>query len=497
MLAEFITKNAKSMQGYKSLIKRAITREEFSDFYALDALAPYLANDTDFVRKLPENIKNKIGDLLQRRNKIIWKIANYYYTSIKKIMIDEFGGAPDNCWPTDEEEKAAKLRSVGFKENIINGYGSEIHAILPSNPHEFTPQQFIVMFENIKFGGSWGGKPWADIARLYKELGELIRSLKSSSGEHEVIRWHLDGTFQVKLNELSSIIDRINQAEHNTGSLFTHFQGVDNEGAWITDALNEKAIPNSIQVLKKRVSPDLKDVVQELQRDSVDQNELALQIAEIQLLKWKNKKIKSINDSAAGSKEYLLRNYKDNYISKEELESELKRLNLNVDRDMQTIDNPDGSRDLELALKYSIGENKENAIVGLYLKNRYIDSFLQFIRANSLYDVDADLVRQALSVFSSSKKEIIDNLMRIRNPITPDQVEVSKLLYSIFLHINMDKAIEHYGNNGIFNALSMFATEGFDMKPFKLIYDRLRFNKYTNWETYPERDSTQLSLDLE
>lgn len=494
--------NLKLATGIESLIKRAITRKEFSDFYALDVLAPHLERDSEFIQKLSPENQGKIGNILAQRNILIWKIANYYYSELARVLVSECEGRTGYGWPKDPN-KQAKLEAVGIKEkpgDKPSGYASR--PIIP-DISDFTPEQFIVAFENFEFPSSWGGKPWADIARLYKELSILIKSLKSLksyTGEHKVIRWHLDGTFKQHLNQLSSIIDRINQAEHNSGSLFTHFR--DGESSWITDALNEKAIPNSLKRLKTRVSPDIKPLLEEVDMSGgIDEAEISVQIADIELSKWQRRGKQRAMTEISDMREYEQHRFKTGKISKTNLEDALSRLKIKLNDLLAKIDNPDNNTSLFYDLR---GKLNDTALFGLLVKKKYYGNLLQFVDEINLYNVDAFFLRQAFQTFHSPefRAAMLKNFFRYAD-INIKNSETISFFYNVFKNLDLEEAINDNGKYYVERAIQMFGSHGLDIKEFKPIIDEeirhtYREDEYGNIldppSPAPKRRDKQLSL---
>lgn len=182
----------------ENIIKIAITQQEFSDFYALDAIAPYLEGKEELPKNIREETKSKISDLLLHRNSLVWKIANYYAESMHKAIIKEYyEGCP--TYEENDNSNKQKLNDVGIK-NIDKeiGQGTLRYGNLAKT---FSSKQLIAGFKYLHWPSSFGGEPWANIAILYKELRDLINELKSYVGDHQVIRWHIEGKFKQNLKE--------------------------------------------------------------------------------------------------------------------------------------------------------------------------------------------------------------------------------------------------------------------------------------------------------
>jgi len=270
----------KTALNVQQLIKRALSRQEFSDFYALDLLSPYFSGSTPLPPGLTTS--KKIHDLLLRRNELVWKIANYYAQGMRKAIIGEVRTYAFD-WPTKEADK-----------NALEAVGIDRLSTLKSKDRNLTPTQMIALFDHLDWNSAYGGKPWSNIAQLFKELMEQIGFLKGYVGDHQVVRWHMEGEFKTRLSALVILIDRIHQAEHNTGSLFTHFSGTD-MSSWIEEALNEKAIPGSIQKLREHSSPDIADTLKEVYpTPDVEEDELASQIIEVKMSRFSRKKLQNL-----------------------------------------------------------------------------------------------------------------------------------------------------------------------------------------------------------
>lgn len=237
-----------------NLIKLAITRSEFSDLYLLD-LANAFSDNLSNTEKLK---------LVANRNKLILKISQYYIENIKQAILDEittYGINEENVrWPINHQNQQ-KLLSVGIKQ-------SEPYKI---NINDLDQTEYFFLY--MDWEPSYGGKPWADITRAYHNLCKLYNSVKNPNDVSNI-------------SKIMSALDKIHQLEHNSGSIFSKF--IEGEQKWMHDALTDKAIENSTDVLKQYSSDDVKNITNKLFPDSgLPQNEIDLQRGRVFVERYK------------------------------------------------------------------------------------------------------------------------------------------------------------------------------------------------------------------
>lgn len=229
-----------------NLYKTAIQKRDFYDIYALELLSS-LVDQLD----ISPREKSKI---VKSKNDLLLRVSKYYLDNLFNSIKNESQFAsmhasfPEKNSP-QASKKIEKLKSLPFdtSDKFEVGFG------ISSN--ELSIDQYITLFENMIWSGKFGGEPWANIARLYKDLNDAYKS-KDYSG-------------------IMIAIDRIHQAEHNTGSIFTNFP--DEEWVWIFEALTNKSIQASTIILLRESSEWLHPYIAKL-IDNIDISEDMLDI---------------------------------------------------------------------------------------------------------------------------------------------------------------------------------------------------------------------------
>ncbi len=458
----------------ESLFKRAVTRKDFADFYGLDALSPYFEGKAQLPANMSEEHKAKLKGLLLRRNKLVWEIANYYAQNMRKAIVGELGTSAWE-WP-DEESKKQKLQAVGLKSRS---------AIYDMGAKNFTPEQMIACFQALDWSSAYGGPPWENIAVLYKELVQQIKLLKSYIGSHDVIRWHMDGTFRQRLGSLIVLIDRIHQAEHNTGSLFTHFN--DGISDWIGEALNEKAIPSSVQKIKEKASPDVSEMLGEVYQNEpyADEMEVGSQIAEVQMSRLSRKNLEKLEIKHEKTLGRLQKELASGFINKNEYQTELRMAKENYEYELKN--NAPGSRGALTALTHS-GAVSLNYILAYVLKQKnpeLLQTFLEDNRYNiNLWTMEPAMFKQIAYMGGTGARSAITTALseNARSALYDNAYNPGTLaiIYSMFNNMGM-RQLAQVANLKYF--LNLFKINGYDMSKFVPVEERMKKDPY-DWQYF-------------
>lgn len=447
-------KHALNIEG---LIKRAVSRQDFADFYGLDALSPYFEGTAKLPENMSEEHKAKLKNLLLRRNKLVWDIANYYAQGMRRAIIGEIHTMSWQ-WPYGDDAK--KLKEAGFSDST---------AI--SRARNFTPEQMIACFKYLDWNSQYGGRPWENIAILYKELLEQMKLLKNYIGDHDVVRWHMDGTFKQRLKALITLIDRIHQAEHNTGSLFTHFQ--DGISSWIQEALNEKAIPSSIQKLKEKAAPDVAEMLEEVYKDEpyADEIEIGSQLAEVQMNRETKKQLDQIEKKYKQTVKSLESELKSGWIDQYTYNRKLTNAKQDYQWELQQY-SPGSQKALQNLLHS--GKVPFSYVLAYIFKKNDPRMLQQFLK-NNRYDIDLWIVNPDIfkQIASRSDSDGRFNLLyflgnKAKDALTLQQYneEVLRIVYGMLSHMSPKKMADIPGLRYI---LAMFKVSGYDMSRFKNI----------------------------
>ena len=295
------------------LLKKAVKESDVANFYALSLLAPLSeAGNIEYNSKI-----------IQARNKVVWDIAKYYINNMHKAIISELMQGQARYWP-ENQNNIKVLENAGIKKNFTE-----------SDIRQFNAKQYEILFLYMNWAGAYGGKPWAEIANLYGQLLKLTNELRDvGSYSHQALRALNDGTLSRQMMELTSIIDRVHQLEHNTGSLFTYFN--DGEYHWINKMLTNKSLQSSLQILRDKVEPinfnkndnlDLKPLIQSYHnKPDRSKDELDEEIGEVEAARQIARKRKNIEKTFHNHMSYLNDSYAKNHVDEIRFNREKKEL---------------------------------------------------------------------------------------------------------------------------------------------------------------------------
>lgn len=365
------------------MVKNAISKQDFSEAYALTAVSPWL--EDAIPSELTAQDKKQ---LIKYRNDLIVRMAQYYATSLHNALITECSFIESRDWPEDEAQQA-KLIAAGINESF--------------DPATFTPDQFIVAFANLDWEVAYGGQKWERIAKLYKELLNALKTVNTKRNNSQYIA------------ELMSLIDRINQIEHNTGSIFDKFGGKEIE--WIEELLHEKATTDSFNFLGKHMSENVRKNINKLPvvRQDVPHEELRAQIGEVKLARYFSYSKQSIEDSVNDNIRLLKKMLKNDDISEPHFKEEIAKLEAQKKSRLERIENDDSiikflrsevtaDRSVDDIVFYlaSIGRDMlvTSILNNLDICLSFSDELLNYLSLNPKYKKEVDKTKQYRAKFN-------------------------------------------------------------------------------------------------
>lgn len=255
------------------LIKRAIRKQELYDFYALSLLT-----DPTTLNKL-EASGHDIHKIVELRIQSVYTLMSKYIQEVLELIKRELKFVNGAHWPEGDGEAEQKLEALGISQHNFR------------NLDKVTPQAAQCMFTYLYWPNEYGGPAWAEITERYIELLKIHNELATYKHYvHKAIRAFMSGEIQWLITRAGIAIDRINQAEHNTGSLSDKLQPEDDDDrgpeSWMQLLLNEKFIPGSVQILKEKTSPEIKNLLKDFPvHQQYSEQEVSGQIADNIILK--------------------------------------------------------------------------------------------------------------------------------------------------------------------------------------------------------------------
>jgi hypothetical protein len=200
---------------YNTWRKRlALQPSQVYDFYALSTVMDQLDDEDK-----------------QVAYQILEEVKDEYVKNLTKAVYDEhmyFGYVGNRTGINNADELAKKLNiSKEQADHILNGERDYI-------PLELAHR----VFNELPWAYQYGGPRWAAITQY------LIDLKNTSVTDHK---------------KLMYIIDRINDIEHNTGSIFTKFEK--GESRWIKDVLDKKYSAKTPYSYYDELSPDVKKIM--------------------------------------------------------------------------------------------------------------------------------------------------------------------------------------------------------------------------------------------
>lgn len=375
-MGAFLIKNAKIALKLESLIKRAVQKSDIATFYALNLFAPMAEHDL-------KSGEGGMAKVVQARNKLVWDITGYYLINMRKALTSEARQQSSMDWPKDPD-KQNKLKAAGIPDKVS----------IDDKAKYYTAEQYETLFLNGIWSSAYGGKPWADIAHLFGELGKARDEIKKEVVyPHQAIRSFTSGQLSKKMMEISTIIDRIHQLEHNTGSLFTYFPG--GESAWIGELLTEKALINSVQVLRDNLKDieigqggekvDMKKVVEKYNKTpDVDEEEIYEQIGEVEGSRQTSRKLQYYNKMYLYEKNKLDESKATKALSQQEYDMQLKNITESHEKNVAELKNP--LKVIELIEHNSpMREKAVNGYVKLLIREGNSEALEKLINGGSMY----------------------------------------------------------------------------------------------------------------